>query len=64
MESIPEFGYLDDLNRAKNSSEQSNANNNEGKGDYAEIENAYEIGIIFMLLLKPLWKKIRLIMID
>ena len=53
MESIPEFAYSEDLNRAKNSSEQSNAII-EGKEDYADIENAHEIGIIFMVFLESL----------
>ena len=49
MESNPESVYLEDLNRAKNSSEQLNENNNEGKEDYADIENAHEIGMIFII---------------
>ena len=57
MDSIPESVYLDDFNSAKNSSEQSNANNNERKADYAEIENAYEIGIIFIVFIKLLWEE-------
>ena len=57
MESIPEFAYSEDLNRAKNSSEQLNANNNEGKEDYADIENAREIGIISIVFLRPLWEE-------
>ena len=56
MESIPEFAYLEDLNRAKNSSELLNANNNEGKEDYADIDNAHEIGIIFMVFLRLMWE--------
>ena len=54
MESIPESVFLDDLNSAKNTSELSNANNDDGKGDYADIENAHEIGIIFMVFLESL----------
>ena len=57
MESIPESVYLEDLNRAKTSSEQLNENNNEGKEDYADIENAHEIGIIFMVFLESLWEE-------